>query len=155
MIPPQKSSQRSWRVPAMLAALLVLLPAAPARAQEERCGIAKDLMVQALERVKTGAAPEVEDGLQLLKHSIQVCESYGDAWYYRSLFEQKLGQAAKANYSLGKAKLFGSEAMDQGANPYVLAAPVKPGETTLAPVREKWALVAGISQFHDARLNLR
>ncbi len=124
------------------------------RAQGERCGTGKDFEVQALEQIKTGAQSEVEDGLQLLKHATEVCASYGDAWYYRSLFERKLGQIPRANYSLDKAKLFGSQAMDDGANPFVLAAPVKPGETKLPPVRSKWALVIGISQFSDPRLKL-
>jgi hypothetical protein len=47
-----------------------------------------------------------------------VCASFGDAWYYRSLFERKLGQVPKANYSLDKAKLFGSQAMDDGEAVY-------------------------------------
>jgi len=92
--------------------------------------------------------------LQLLKHATEVCASFGDAWYYRSLFERKLGQAGKANYSLDKAKLFGSQAMDDGSNPFVLSAPPRPGETKLPPVQNKWALVVGISQFHDTRLAL-
>jgi uncharacterized caspase-like protein len=116
--------------------------------------VSKDFEVQALEQIKTGAASEVEDGLQLLKHSTEVCASFGDAWYYRSVFERKLGQVPKANYSLDKAKLFGSQAMDDGANPFVLAAPARPGETKLPPVRNKWALAVGISQFSDARLSL-
>src|SRR5258708_2555019 len=61
---------------------------------QERCGLAKDFMVQALERIKTGATNEVEDGLQLLKHANEQCLNLGDAWYYRSLFERRLGQAA-------------------------------------------------------------
>jgi uncharacterized caspase-like protein len=154
MMPPSWNWRQFCSAGTALILLLTLLPALQTSAQE-RCGLAKDLTVQALERIKTGAKPEVEDGLQLLKHSNEVCASFGDAWYYRSLFEQKLSQAAKANYSLGKAKLFGSEAMDQGANPFVLAAPVQPGENKLPPVREKWGLVVGISQFHNARLNLR
>jgi hypothetical protein len=116
--------------------------------------VSKDFEVQALEQIKTGAASEVEDGLQLLKHATEVCASFGDAWYYRSLFERKLGQVPKANYSLDKAKLFGSQALDDGANPFVLAAPPRPGEMKLPPVRNKWALVVGISQFSDARLSL-
>src|SRR3984957_10127371 len=135
--------------------LLVISAVAPsARAQGDRCGVSKDLELQALEQIKTGAQSEVEDGLQLLKHATEVCASFGDAWYYRSLFERKLGQTPKANYSLDKAKLFGSQAMDDGANPFVLAAPPRPGETKLPPVRNKWALVVGISQFSDARLSL-
>jgi hypothetical protein len=134
--------------------LLLSLPAATTHAQGEKCGVSKDFEVQALEQIKTGATPEVEDGLQLLKHATEVCASFGDAWYYRSLFERKLGQTPKANYSLDKATLFGSQAMDDGANPFVLAAPPRPGEAKLPPVRNKWALVVGISQFHDTRLAL-
>jgi uncharacterized caspase-like protein len=134
--------------------LFVSGAASLAHAQGERCGVSKDFEVQALEQIKTGATSEVEDGLQLLKHSTEVCASFGDAWYYRSVFERKLGQVPKANYSLDKAKLFGSQAMDDGANPFVLAAPARPGETKLAPVRNKWALAVGISQFSDARLSL-
>ncbi len=135
--------------------LLLLCAGAPnAVAQSERCGVSKDFEVQALEQIKTGANSEVEDGLQLLKHATETCASFGDAWYYRSLFERKLGQIPKANYSLDKAKLFGSQAMDEGANPFVLAAPPRPGENKLPPLRNKWALVVGISQFTDPRLSL-
>src|SRR5271169_231704 len=87
--------------------LVCFCSAAPAaRAQGEKCGVSKDFEVQALEQIKTGANAEVEDGLQLLKHATEVCASFGDAWYYRSLFERKLGQVPRANYSLDKAKLF-------------------------------------------------
>jgi uncharacterized caspase-like protein len=154
MIISLSSAKYSW-TKAFLLLLFVSGVAPTAHAQGERCGVSKDFEVQALEQIKTGAASEVEDGLQLLKHATEVCASFGDAWYYRSLFERKLGQAPKANYSLDKAKLFGSQAMDDGANPFVLAAPPRPGETKLPPVRNKWALVVGISQFSDARLSLR
>ena len=63
--------------------------------QSERCGVSKDFEVQALEQIKTGTTSEVEDGLQLLKHATETCASFGDAWYYRSLFERKLGQAPR------------------------------------------------------------
>jgi len=150
-IPP--SLLKSFRA-AILVLLFISIAAPAAHAQGERCGVSKDFEVQALEQIKTGANSEVEDGLQLLKHATEVCASFGDAWYYRSLFERKLGQAPRANYSLDKAKLFGSQAMDDGDNPFVLAAPPRPGETKLPPVRNKWALVVGISQFSDTRLSL-
>src|ERR1700724_940608 len=152
MTPSIPSPKYSWALVFFLLQVAVFAPAA--RAQGERCGVSKDFEVQALEQIKPGAAPEVEDGLQLLKHATEVCASFGDAWYYRSLFERKLGQVPKANYSLEKAKLFGSPAMDDGANPFILAAPPRPGETQLPPVRNKWALVVGISQFSDTRLSL-
>jgi hypothetical protein len=120
-----------------------------------KCGAAKDLVVQALEHIKTGATSEVEDGLQLLKHSNEICPSFGDAWYYRSLFEAKLGRANNANYALSKAKFFGSDVMNESANPFILAAPVQPGRTDLPPVREKWALTVGISRFNENGLDLK
>src|ERR1700733_6962833 len=104
----------------LLATSFVIVFSGPIAAQDQ-CNLAKDLVVQGLERVKTGTNDEVGDGLQLLKHATEVCISSGDAWYYRSLFENKLGQAAKAKYSLDKAKMFGSEAMDEGADPFRLA----------------------------------
>jgi Caspase domain len=140
--------------PVIFLALLLSVECSAARAQSERCGVSKDFEVQALEQIRTGATSEVEDGLQLLKHATETCASFGDAWYYRSLFERKLGQTPKANYSLDKAKLFGSQAMDDGANPFVLATPPRLGETKLLPIRNKWALVVGISQFNDTRLSL-
>ncbi len=120
------------------------------RAQDE-CNLAKDLVVQGLERVRTGTNDEAADGLQLLKHATEVCINLGDAWYYRSVFERKLGQASQTDYSLKKAKTFGSEAMDQAGDPFQLATggATKP---KAEPVREKWALVIGISQFDDSQL---
>jgi hypothetical protein len=111
-------------------------------------------MVQALEQIKSGTPAEAENGLQLLKHANEVCASLGDAWYYRSLFEKKLAQAPKANYSLSKAKLFGSEAMEQGLDPFTVASSGPPPPSSLAPgaVHEKWALVIGISKFADKQV---
>ena len=123
-------------------------------AQGEKCGAAKDLVVQGLEHIKTGTQDEIADGLQLLKHANEVCPTHGDAWYYRSLFEAKLGRTNNATYALSKAKLFGSDAMKEGANPFILAAPVEPGRTELSPVREKWALAIGISRFNEKGLDL-
>src|ERR1700722_6747167 len=121
-------------------------------AAQDQCNLAKDLVVQALERVKTGTNDEVGDGLQLLKHATEVCINSGDAWYYRSLFENKLGQTAKAKYSLDKARMFSSDALNQGADPFQLA--TRPGvvKAPTGPVREKWALVIGISKFQDKHL---
>jgi len=136
-------------------AFALILLAVDAAAQGMKCGAAKDLVVQALEHIKAGTPSEVEDGLQLLKHANEVCPSYGDAWYYRSLFEAKLGRANNSNYALSKAKLFGSDAMNEGANPFILAAPLQPGRAELPPLREKWALAVGISRFSEPGLDLK
>jgi hypothetical protein len=123
---------------------------------QEQCNLSKDLVVQALERVKTGTKDEAEDGLQLLKHATEVCISNGDAWYYRSVFEKERGELGNVQYALDKAKKFGSEAMAQGANPFHLAtggqAATATANTTAVPLGEKWALVIGISKFQDKHL---
>ena len=123
-------------------------------AAQDQCNLAKDLVVQALERVKTGTKDEAEDGLQLLKHATEVCINNGDAWYYRSVFEKERGQPGNVQYALDKAKKFGSEAMEQGANPFHLATGTSAGDTNVSagPLGEKWALVVGISKFQDKHL---
>jgi hypothetical protein len=143
----------------------------PAWGQAERCGAGMDLVVQALERVTPQSESSAfEDALQLLKHAVSECGELGDAWYYRSLVEQKLGHDALAKYALDKARLTGSEALQQGLNPFVLATPARRGLTaeadvakapslsmvTPGAVQQKWALVVGIGRFSDGdipRLN--
>jgi hypothetical protein len=122
-------------------------------AQEQR-NLSKDLVVQALELVKTGSKQEAEDGIQLLKHATEVFLNNGDAWYYRSIFEKERGQPGNVKYALDKAKKYGSEAMEQGANPFHLATGSGSGSVAAGtgPVGEKWALIVGISKFNDKHL---
>ncbi len=140
---------------------------------QEGCPVSKDLVVRALEIVS--AQPSKEDlanGILLLKQAAQACDENGDAWYYRSLFERKLGQG-NAEYSLGKARERNSPALREGEDPFRLATPARgvvalgaPASTPSAAaaahrdprdpaVAHKWALVIGVSKFHDARLNLQ
>jgi hypothetical protein len=76
---------------------------------QDKCNLAKDLVVQARERIKVGTNDEAADGIQLLKHATEVCISSGDAWYYRSLFERKLGQAANADGAITSAQVYEEE----------------------------------------------
>ena len=163
--------RRAWAI-----ALLSLAIASSARSQEQ-CAVAKDLVIRALELVS--AQPKTEDlesGLQLLKHAIQVCNESGDAWYYRSLFEQQLKRASLATYSMKKAQTLGSDALKQAANPFQLSTPLSrsvdvfdplgPGPklpahgpllqgSAISPdVTDKWALVVGISNFQERKLRL-
>jgi len=156
-----------FSIPVATLVALVLCVCLPARGESLRCGAGQDLVVQALERV-TPQSPnsDFDDALQLLKHAVSSCPELGDAWYYRSLVEQKLGHAPLAKYALDKAHFYGSDALDDGLNPLILAtpaargfsmeqastpaapaAPVKPG-----PVQQKWALVIGIGDFTDAQI---
>jgi uncharacterized caspase-like protein len=140
-----------------------------ARAADDRCGAGKDLVVQALERISpTSDRDAFEDALQLLKHAVEECAELGDAWYYRSLVEQKLGHDALAKYAMDKARFNTSDALQQGLNPLVLATPagrgieveeappqspsVAPVSTVAGPVAQKWALVVGISRFTDSKI---
>jgi uncharacterized caspase-like protein len=140
----------------------------PAWGADDRCGAGKDLVVQALERVSPQSDNGAfEDALQLLKHAVSECSELGDAWYYRSLVEQKLGHDALAKYAMDKARFNSSEAMQQGLNPMVLATPAGRGiaveeggattppparADTAGPVAQKWALVVGISRFTDSKI---
>ncbi len=147
-----------------LAAAIALFSPLRASCQDARCGAGKDLVVQALERISPQANQSAfEDALQLLKHAVSECGELGDAWYYRSLVEQKLGHDSLAKYALDKARFLGSEAMQEQLNPLLLATPSARGITAEpeagpapvpvaakpGPVQQKWALVIGISQFTD------
>src|SRR6202789_117310 len=173
---------RTFKLCALLLVTLALA-AAPrsASSQDARCGAGKDLVVQALERAgPQSSSSDFEDALQLLKRASAVCGELGDAWYYRSLVEARLGHGTLAKFALDQAHLLGSEAQNQGLQPFVLATPSRangrgftvtrapdaPPESdappvaktpsTAGPVQQKWALVIGIGHFADSaapRLN--
>jgi uncharacterized caspase-like protein len=153
----------------MLKLCIAVMLTATACAQDFRCGAGRDLVVQALERAgPTSTTAQFEDALQLLKRASAECAELGDAWYYRSLVEARLGHAPLARFAADKAKLLGSEAMDQNLQPFVLAtAPASRGIGARVPsatpeavpaakppavagaVQQKWALVIGIGRFAD------
>jgi uncharacterized caspase-like protein len=153
-------------------AALALLTVSPGfcfcvHAQGIRCGAGQDLVVQALEQISPQSSNDTfEDALELLKHAVAECPELGDAWYYRSLVEKHLGHTALANYALDKARFNGSEALNEGLDPFVLSTPASRGfETSGAttpvptappvrpgPVQQKWALVVGIGQFTDTAI---
>jgi hypothetical protein len=152
--------------------LAVATLAVPAYGQQG-CAVSKDLVVRALEMVSAAPArDQLADGLLLLKQAEESCDENGDAWYYRSLFERKLGQG-NPQYSLGKARERNSPALRSEDDPFHLATPARgvqampaehpgtPGVTHSArdtrkpDVSHKWALVIGIASFQDRRLNLQ
>ena len=127
---------------------------------QARCGAGKDLVVQALERVQADSGPaQLADANQLLKRAIELCSDLGEAWYYRSLVEGKLGHAQLASYAMRQAQLFPSDALSERLDPFVLSTPRGRGlETTPSPGQpskpsggpaQKWALVIGIASFED------
>lgn len=126
--------------------LFAVLAAATAMHPQERCGTAQDLVVRALEAVAgPGGDARVGDGLQLVKQAAEECAGLGDAWYYRSVFEQRLGHKNLVKYALDKARLLGSEAMEEGADPFHLAVPTDQHPSRV--VHDKYAVVIGIGKF--------
>lgn len=141
-------------------------------AAQEGCAVSKDLVVRALELVSaTPSRDDLSNGILLLKQAEEACDENGDAWYYRSLFERKLGQG-NPQYSTGKARERNSTALRSEDDPFHLATPARgvqaaPVEKSAAgashstrdnrkpDVSHKWALVIGIAAFRDRRLNLQ
>jgi uncharacterized caspase-like protein len=125
---------------------------------QARCGAGKDLVVQALERVQADSGPaQLEDANQLLRRAIELCSDLGEAWYYRSLVEGKLGHAQLASYAMRQAQLFPTDALSDRLDPFVLstrargletATPGQPTKPSGGPA-QKWALVIGIASFED------
>jgi len=140
---------------------------------QQGCAVSKDLVVRALELVSASPAKDdLSNGLLLLKQAEEACDENGDAWYYRSLFERKLGQG-NPQYSLGKARERNAPALQSAEDPFTLATPARgvavaahgspdSGSISRATrdvhqpgVSHKWALVAGVGQFQNPRLNLK
>jgi uncharacterized caspase-like protein len=125
-----------------------------------------DLVVQALEKMRADSRPdELEDADQLLKRAAELCAELGDAWYYRSLVERKLGRAKLADFAMTQALKFPSDASVEQANPFVLSTPppgsravtgpagAKPGAPANAgPPGQHWALIVGIGNFTDPKI---
>ncbi len=139
---------------------------APRADAQGRCGAGVDLVVQALEKMRADASTdELEDADQLLKRAAELCGELGDAWYYRSLVERKLGHAALADFAMRQAQKFPSDASQEQLNPFVLATPVltagtravngpaaaAPGANS-GPPGQRWALVIGIGNFIDPNI---
>jgi hypothetical protein len=120
----------------------------------ESCLASKDLVVQALERLRADSPiSEIEDANQLLKRANDLCGESGEAWYYRSVVESKLGHKPQADYTLRQARLFPSEALTLSINPFVLSTPNNAAPAQ--PVQNRWALVIGVGQFEGSVKSLQ
>jgi len=160
------ASIRGLAVTALTLALASFACVPSAKAQG-RCGAGVDLVVQALEKMRANSSnDELQDADQLLKRAAELCGELGDAWYYRSLVERKLGHAALADFAMRQAQKFPSDASGEQANPFVLSTPVLRAGTrgvngtvsaTPAPGNsgrpaERWALIVGIGSFTDQNI---
>jgi uncharacterized caspase-like protein len=155
----RKLAGTRWGI-ASLAVAFLFLPA-PFAAAQARCGAGIDLVVQALERMRAdSSSSDLEDANQLLKRAAELCGELGDAWYYRSLVERKLGHASQADFALRQSQKFPSDASAQQVNPFVLAAPRSRAVTGQGPdgtqppsgPPSQWALIVGIGTFSDKNI---
>jgi len=156
------------RVAIACATLVLLCGGVPSARAQGRCGAGVDLVVQALEKMRADSSnAELEDADQLLKRAAELCGELGDAWYYRSLVERKLGHAQLADFAMRQAQQFPSDASAEQANPFVLASPLlraagrrgvtgngAPAADAGAPAHpaERWALIVGIGSFTDRNI---
>ena len=152
------------RVIAMIVALICSGAALCAQAQGGRCGAGVDLVVQALEKMTASASnDQLGDADQLLKRASDLCAELGDAWYYRSLVERKLGNTRGADFAARQAAKFPADASAEQLNPFVLASPLRsravegsgaPGanSTPSGPPGQRWALIVGIGNFTDQNI---
>jgi Caspase domain len=152
---------------ALAIALAWASPCALQAGAQGRCGAGVDLVVQALEKMRAdSSADDLGDADQLLKRASELCAELGDAWYYRSLVERKLGHAALADFAMRQAQKFPSDASSDQLNPFVLATPVfragargvdgpaaaaAPAGTPGGPA-QRWALIVGIGSFTDQNI---
>ena len=132
----------------LLTLLIISVSNGISASAQQRCGVAKDYVVQAREKARPGLdRPELDRQYQQLKRANEFCAALGDAYYYRHLFAKQLNNLKDAKYSLEKARENGSEAMDYGIDPF---APAQERTSSIAvspAVREKWALAIGISKY--------
>jgi uncharacterized caspase-like protein len=138
----------------------------PSGKAQGRCGAGVDLVVQALEKMRADSSnDELADADQLLKRAAELCGELGDAWYYRSLVERKLGRAQLADFAMRQAQKFPSDASSEQLNPFVLSTPVLRASArgvngTGAPAApastshpaDRWALIIGIGSFTDQHI---
>ncbi len=124
----------------------LLTAAAGLRGQDgDTAGAAHDLLYQALERLSEKATEaQVQRAIGHLRNALDQDPNFGDAYYYRSLCEKRLGRDGSAD--LAKARTHKSEALRDQRDPFRLAVPKLYDELPL--VGQKWALVVGVSRFN-------
>jgi uncharacterized caspase-like protein len=164
-----RPSPTTWRHAVTVLTVVLAFVAGPPHANAQgRCGAGVDLVVQALEKMRADSSnSDLQDADQLLKRAAELCGELGDAWYYRSLVERKLGHAALADFAMRQAQKFPSDASGEQANPFVLAAPVLRASTrgvngsgastpdagaASGRPAERWALIIGIGSFTDKNI---
>lgn len=150
------SHASSWRSAPLRRALGLALSAlaalaAPSVAQESAaCRQARNIVDDVRERYAQGPVDHAAVLIRLAT-ARDLCPSLGEAWRYSSCSAKALGQEQKAAMYADRAVLNGVKDMScavGGAGAAQVVAPLK-----LGPIRDKHALIVGIGEFRDPRIN--
>lgn len=149
-----------------------VVPAA-ALAQGRNCDTARELQRSTLATLKPGATPAaMQSAIENLRRATELCPGLGDAYYFLSLLAHEVKDEARAGNWRTKAEFYESAALRDGiplhggaqtsgvtsVTPTISATvlPTTPGPAPIrvSPVvRQKLALIVGVSRFKDPRIN--
>lgn len=150
--------------------IAVLLLGSSVAAAQDRCVAARDLLAGARDRLQPGATRAVMlEASDALRRATDLCPGLGDAYYFLSLLGRELKDDARAENWRLKAEFYGSAAMKGGepllathsptSEPTVAVATATLSSPTTSAirvppfVRQRLALVVGVSKFRDPKIN--
>jgi hypothetical protein len=125
---------------------------------QNACAAAPEYLNYIKEKLALSPSPQLlEKVFERVKFVTDNCPQNGDAWYYRSLIEQKLNKAkGDVSFSYRKAESYDAPALKAGLNPFLTREPREQVVENLSPtVRDKWALVVGVSTFKNLQQSAR
>jgi uncharacterized caspase-like protein len=147
------------KVPLM--GLLLILALTPvSSAQSDGCRGALDVLNRVKEEITPNLSANSEMGkrrLEVMQSSLEngthLCKDFPELWYYRMAVSQRLGLEKDASYAKFKIEeLRYDNRFDPFSLPPAAEPPPTSAETSVARIRQKWALVVGIDNFEDKRI---
>lgn len=118
------------------------------RAESASCNRARAI-VEEVKALYTAAQPDHRAALEKLRTAEQLCPTLGEAWKYSYCSAQALGDAQNARLYKDRAVFNSVADLDCGGAHVEVKAPLP------SYVRQKFALVVGISKFKDSSLDLK
>ncbi len=141
-----RCSRKSDRRPFALLAIAVVLAALPLSAESSSCNRARAI-VEEVKTLYNATHPDYRAILEKLRTAEQLCPTLGEAWKYSYCSATALGDTQNANHYKNNA-IFNSVADLECGGGVTVKTPLP------SYVRQKYALVVGISKFKDSSLNL-
>ena len=115
------------------------------------CSNVEDRITYVREALAASPSPDkLRDLLNYVATGTRACRSSGDLWHFRSLLEKQLGKpVSEVEYSVKQAQTYSSVALRNNVNPLAEV----PRGAVPPYVREKWALLVGVSEFADRKIS--